>query len=117
MMKPYRILPNVKMRPIEVYDAKLQKWVPYLPDHEKWYQHFKDMSEGYVQYDPMGQNVVSDGTRYRKLKNTSTTCSEPVAQKLERAKSELEFLRKEETRKDAANGGYSQQVDWNAFRN
>ena len=46
------------MGPIEVYDDKLQKWVPYVPDYGKWYRQVKDMSEGYVEYDPMGRYVV-----------------------------------------------------------
>ena len=43
------------MGPIEFYDLKLEKWVPYVPDNDKWYQHFKDLSEGYNQPDHMGR--------------------------------------------------------------
>ena len=42
-----------KMGSIEVYDLKLEKWVPYVPDYDKWYQHFKDLSKKYVQPDHM----------------------------------------------------------------
>ena len=31
------------MGSIEVYDAKQEKWVPYVPDYNAWYQHFKEM--------------------------------------------------------------------------
>ena len=37
------------MGSIEVYDAKQEKWVPYVPDYNAWYQHVKDLRDGYVQ--------------------------------------------------------------------
>ena len=30
-----------KIDSIDVYEIKLQKWVPYVPDYDKWYQHFQ----------------------------------------------------------------------------
>ena len=42
------------MGSIEVYDAKQEKWVPYVPDYDAWYQHFKDLRDGYIQPDHMG---------------------------------------------------------------
>ena len=56
------------MGSIEVYDAKQEKWVPFVPDYDEWYQHFKDLRDGYVQPDHMGRYVVSTGKRNRKLK-------------------------------------------------
>ena len=37
------------MGSIEVYDAKQEKWVPYVPDYNAWYQHVKDLRDGNVQ--------------------------------------------------------------------
>ena len=31
------------MGSIEVFDAKQEKWVPYMPDYNAWYQHFKEI--------------------------------------------------------------------------
>ena len=56
------------MGTIEVYDAKQEKWVPFVPDYDEWYQHFKDLRYGYVQPDHMGRYVVGTGKRNRKLK-------------------------------------------------
>ena len=39
------------MGSMEVYDAKQEKWVPYVPDYNAWYQHFKDLRDGYVHPD------------------------------------------------------------------
>ena len=39
MTKPCPTFKTVKMRSIEEYDAKLRKWVPYVPDYEKRYRH------------------------------------------------------------------------------
>ena len=56
------------MGPIEVYDLKLEKWVPYVPDYDKWYQNFKDLSDRNIKSDHMGRYIVGSGTRNRKLK-------------------------------------------------
>lgn len=101
------------MGSIEVYDVKLQKWVPYIPDYDKWYQHFKDLSEGYVQPDHMGRYIVGSGSRNRLLKEMEAQQRQkeieiqerqkpvvklvsPVAQAVEMAKSEMERERKKE---------------------
>ena len=60
------------MGSIEVYDAKQEKWVPYVPDYNAWYQHFKDLRDGYVQPDHMGRYVVGSGKKHRKLKEIET---------------------------------------------
>ena len=60
------------MGSIEVYDAKQEKWVPYVPDYNAWYQHFKDLRDGYVQPNHMGRYVVGSGKKYRKLKEIET---------------------------------------------
>ena len=112
------------MGSIEVYDAKQEKWVPYVPDYNAWYQHFKDLRDGYVQPDHMGRFVVCSGKKYRKLKEIETQEKEmearekqleahekqkaareqksptlkqitPIAQAIEIAKSEIERKRKE----------------------
>ena len=137
MMKSYRtFIQTVNMGSIEVYDTKLRK--SYEPDYEKCCRQVKDMSEGYVEYDPMGQYVVGCGTRHRRLNDMEAQIQQqqqpvinlvtPVAQRLERAKSELELLRKEKMLENAWNGQSgtkrrkknrahrSQQVDWNALR-
>ena len=56
------------MGSIEVYDAKQEKWVPYVPDYEEWYQHFKNLRDGYVQPDHMGLYEAGTGKRNRKRK-------------------------------------------------
>ena len=56
------------MGSIEVYDAKQEKWVPYVPSYDEWYQHFKDLNDGYVQPDHIRRYVVGTGKRNRKLK-------------------------------------------------
>ena len=112
------------MGSIEVYNAKQEKWVPYVPDYNAWYQHFKDLRDGYVQPDHMGRYVVGSGKKYRKLKEIGTREKEmearekqletrkkqikareqksptlkqikSVAQAIERAKSEIECKRKQ----------------------
>ena len=60
------------MGSIEVYDAKQEKCVPYVPDYNAWYQHFKDLRDGYVQPDHKGRYVVGSGKKYRKLKKIET---------------------------------------------
>ena len=60
------------MGSIEVYDAKQEKWVPYVPDYNAWYQHFKVLRDGYVQLDHMGRYIVGSGKKYRKLKEIET---------------------------------------------
>ena len=131
------------MGSIEVYDAKQEKWVPYVPDYNAWYQHFKDLRGGYVQPDHMGRYVVGSGKKYRKLKEIETREKEmeacekqieareqksptlkqitPIAQAIEIAKSEIELKRKEND-SQSITGGYLQRkkckatVDWNSFR-
>ena len=112
------------MGSIKVYDAKQEKWVPYIPDYNAWYQHFKDFRDGYVQPDHMGRYVVGSGKKNRKLKEIETQVKEmeapekqlearvkqietreqksstlkqitPVAQAIEIAISEIERKRKE----------------------
>ena len=93
------------MGSVEVYDAKQEKWVPYVPDYDEWYQHFKDLRDGYVQPDHMGRYVVGSGKKYRKLKEMESREKEIemrdqqrpvvkqitlVAQAIEIAKSEIE---------------------------
>ena len=60
------------MGSIEVYDAKQEKWIPYIPDNNALYQHFKDLRIGYVQPDHMGRYVMGSGKKYRKLKEIET---------------------------------------------
>ena len=93
------------MGSIEVYDAKLEKWVSYVPDYDEWYQHFKDLRDGYVQPDHMGRYAVGSEKKYRKLKEMESQEKEIemrdqqrpvvkqitlVAQVIEIAKSEIE---------------------------
>ena len=83
------------MGSIEVYDAKLGRWVPYVPDYEKWIQHFKDISEGRVRPDHKGRYIVGSGSKNRDpplklIEQPKVTLVTPVAQALEMAKSELE---------------------------
>ena len=97
------------MGSIEVYDAKQEKWVPFVPDYDEWYQHFKDLRDGYVQPDHMGRFVVGTGKRNRQFKEMEAKQKEiemlekqrhvvnqvtPVAQAIELAKSELARERK-----------------------
>ena len=97
------------MGSIEVYDAKQEKWVPFVPDYDEWYQHFKDLRDGYVQPDHMGRYVVGTGKRNRQLKEMEAKQKEiemlekqrpvviqvtPVAQAIEIAKSQLARERK-----------------------
>lgn len=123
------------MGSIEVYDVKLQKWVPYIPDYDKWYQHFKDLSEGYVQPDHMGRYIVGSGSRNRKLKEMEAQQRQkeieiqeqqrpvvklvsPVAQAVEMAKSQIERERKENSKSTSGGGQRNNQssIDWNSFR-
>ena len=69
------------MGSIEVYDAKQEKWVSYVPDYDAWYQHFKDLRDGYVQPDHMGRYVVGSWKKYRKLKEIETGEKEMEARK------------------------------------
>ena len=82
----------------EVYDYKLQKWVPYVSDPDKWYQHLIDLRDGLVQPDHLGRYIVGSGAKYRHLKEMETEQIEkhrsvvnlvsPVAQAMEMARSE-----------------------------
>ena len=67
------------MGSIEVYYAKQEKWVPYIPDYNAWYQHFKELRDGYVQPDHMGRYVMGSGKKYRKLKEIETRENEMEA--------------------------------------
>ena len=89
------------MGSIEVYDYKLQKWVPYVSDPDKWYHHFLDLRDGYVQPDHLGRYIVGSGAKYRKLKEMENqkpvvNLLSPIAQATEMAKSEM----KRECKKD-----------------
>ena len=64
---------------IEVYDAKQEKWVPYVPDYNAWYQHFKDLRDGYVQPNHMGRYGLGSGKKYIKLKEIETRGKEMEA--------------------------------------
>ena len=52
----------------EVYNYKLQKWVPYVSDPDKSYQHLLDLRDGLVQPDPKGCYMVGSGEKHRRLK-------------------------------------------------
>ena len=109
---------------IEIYNAKQEEWVPYVPDYNAWYQQFKDLRDGYVQPDHIGRYVLGSGKKYIKLKEIETREKEmevceiqlearekqieaqeqksptlkqitPVAVAIEKAKSEIERKRKE----------------------
>ena len=56
----------------EVYDYKLQKWVPYVSNPDKWYKHLIDLREGLVQPDHLGRYIVGSGAKYRHLKEMET---------------------------------------------
>ena len=127
------------MGSIEVYDAKHEKWVPYVPDYNAWYQHFKDLRDGYVQPDHMGRYVVGSGNKYRKLKEIETREKEmearekqlearekqieareqksptlkqitPLAQAIEIDKSEIEHKRKENDSQSITGGNLQRKT-------
>ena len=129
------------MGSIEVYDAKQEKWVPFVPDYDEWYQHFKDLRDGYVQPDHMGRYVVGSGKINRKLKEMEAREKEahekeialsklqrpvvnqitPVGQALEMTKSEIQRKKKENEQATTMGGQqmpkkYKAYVDWNSFR-
>ncbi|KAK3085330.1 hypothetical protein FSP39_001604 [Pinctada imbricata] len=102
------------MGSIEVYDTKLAKWVPYVPDYKKWEQHFKDISEGRVRPDHKGRYIVGSGSRNKvspkQPEQPKLTLVTPVAQAVEIAKSELrreEKVIRERKRKATSPGGPS----------
>ena len=124
------------MGSIEVYDAKQDKWVPFVPDYDEWYQYFKDLRDGYVQPDHMGRYVVGTGKRNRKLKEMEAREKEialsnlqrpvinqitPVAQALAIAKSDIQ-CKKKENQQTTTMGGQQlpkkneASVDWDSFR-
>lgn len=101
------------MGSIEVYDTKLSKWVPYVPDYKKWEQHFKDISEGRVRPDHKGRYIVGSGSRNKvspkQPEQPKLTLVTP-AQAVEIAKSELrreEKVIRERKRKATSPGGPS----------
>ena len=78
----------------EVYDIKLQKWVPYALDPDKWYQHLLDLRDGLVQPDPQGCYIVGSGEKHRRLKEKEAKQIEKqrpvvIAQATEMARSEI----------------------------
>ena len=83
----------------EVYDYKLQKWVPYVSDPDKWNQHLLDSHDGLVKPDPKGHYIVGSGEKHRHLNGKEAKQSEkqrlvvnlvsPVAQATEMARSEI----------------------------
>ena len=77
------------MGSFEVYDAKQEKWVPYVQDYNAWYQHFKDLRDGYVQPDHMGRYVMGSGKKYRKLKK-----KKHKKRKWKRVKNNLKHVKK-----------------------
>lgn len=127
------------MASIVVFDIKLQKWMPYVPDYDKWYQQFIDLSEEYSQPDHTGRYIVDSGSRNRiwkkwklsngkKRKRNSGTAKKknvvklvsPVAQALEMARSEIKRERKENSNYKSGSGQcnkYHKQssIDWNSW--
>ena len=88
------------MGSIEVYDCKLQTWVPYVSDPDKWYHHFFDLRDCYVQPDHQA-GIVGSGAKYRKLKEMEdrkpvVSLVSPIAQATEMAKSEMKRERKKD---------------------
>ena len=83
----------------EVYNYKLQKWVPYVSDPDKSYQHLLDLRDGLVQPDPKGCYMVGSGEKHRRLKVKEAKQIEkqrpvvnlvsPVAQAMEMARPEI----------------------------
>ena len=59
----------------EVYDFKLQKWIPYISDPNKWYQHLLDVRDGYGERDSQGRYMVGSGQKYRRTLVTGTRLS------------------------------------------
>ena len=52
----------------EVYDYKLQKWVPYVSDFDKWYQHVLNLRDGNGQRENQGRYIVGFGAKNRQRK-------------------------------------------------
>ena len=86
----------------EVYDIKLQKWVPYVSDPDKWYQYLLNLREGNVEPHNQDCYIVDSGGKHEQLKDMDTQQKEmhedqrpvvnlvtPVAQATEMAKSEI----------------------------
>ena len=65
------------MGSIEVYDAKLVKWLPYVLDYEKLIQHFKDTSEERASRNHMGRRYIM-GTRSKSKSSTTPSVPQPV---------------------------------------
>ena len=92
----------------EVYDYKLQKWIPYVSDPDNWYQHLLDVRDGYVEHGSQGRYMVGSGQKNRELKEMKSLESKvetqrpvfnlvsSVAQATKMAKSEI----KRECKKD-----------------
>ena len=105
----------------EVYDYKLQKWVPYVSDPDKWYQHLIDLHDGLVQPDHLGRYIVGSGAKYRHLKEMETEQIEkqrpvvnlvlPVAQATEMARSEIKREREMAKSKTFVPPGQRQNVN------
>ena len=61
----------------EVYDYKLQKWIPYISDPNTWYQPFLVLRDGFVQFDHLGRFMVGSRAEHTKLnKNEDKTSVE-----------------------------------------
>ena len=56
-----------KMGTRDVYDYKLQKWVPYVSDPDKWYKQLLDLRDGLVQADHLGPYIMDSVAKHRRL--------------------------------------------------
>ena len=53
----------------EVYDIKLQKWVPSVSGPDKWYQHLLDLREGNIEPHNQDRYIVDSGGKHGQLKD------------------------------------------------
>ena len=53
----------------EVYDIKLQNWVPYVSDPEKWYQYLLDLREGNVEPHNQDRYILGSGGKHGHVKD------------------------------------------------
>ena len=65
----------------EVYDFKLQKWIPYISDPNIWEQHLLDVRDGYGERDSQGRYMVGSGKKYRELKEMKSLESKMETQR------------------------------------
>ena len=102
-----------------VYDYQQQKWIPYVSDPDKWFQHLLDVRDGYAERDSQGHYIVGSGQKYRELKEMRqkekpvVNLVTPVAQALEKAKSELK-RKGDDSITDR--GRKTATWDWNSLR-